>query len=208
MDIEQFKTKALESGFTEEQVNNYLAKKQATAPKIAISETGDLTPVKQQVPEMKIEKTSSIVDNPTMGTPFGARQSADIYSGGVNYGTDIIIPRGTEVKAPPGNWKVVDAFNGARTEGPKNAQRGINNGYGNSVLLENTETGEKMRFSHLTVGGVAVKPGQTISGGNVIGLSGATGNTAGKTGQHLDLEYYNSEGRISDVMNTPYAKYL
>lgn len=139
---------------------------------------------------------------------FGNRSSVERFSGGVNYGTDIAVPKGTKVAAPPGEWKVVDAFSSAQAEGPNNRQRSINSGYGNSVLLQNTQTGEKVRYSHLTMGGVGVKPGQVIKGGQVVGLTGATGNTAGRTGQHLDLEYYDSNGKIRDVMKSPYARYL
>lgn len=144
----------------------------------------------------------------TMGTQFGVRQAADKYSGGVNYGTDIIVPKGTKVAAPPGQWKVVEAFNGATVEGPQNKQGHLNKGYGNSVLIQNTETGEKLRMSHLTPGGVYVKPGQTIEGGTVLGATGASGNTAGRTGQHLDLEYYDAKGKISDPMKSSYAGFF
>lgn len=250
--MDEFKQQAIKSGYSEQEVDEYLTNKGANSPKFELDKSAgldinpnqfnleagkppivdmeipkleapqarpvnqDTIPNQQAVPEPQtIQPTQQTSGNspilsqsPTIGTQFGAKQSADIYSGGVNYGTDFIVPKGTKITAPPGKWKVVSAFNGAKAEGPKNSQRGINQGYGNSVLLENTETGEKMRFSHLTIGGVAVKPGQEVSGGDVIGLSGATGNTAGQTGQHLDLEYYNSKGRISDVMRTPYAQYL
>jgi len=139
---------------------------------------------------------------------FGNRSSVEKYSGGVNYGTDIAVPRGTKVSVPNGNWIAVDVFSGATAEGPNNRQGGSNRGYGNSVLLQNTATGEKLRFSHLTPGGVGVKRGQKVSGGDVVGRTGATGNTAGRTGQHVDIEYYNSNGRISNVRKSPYAQYI
>lgn len=139
---------------------------------------------------------------------FGNRSGVEKYSGGVNYGTDIAVPKGTPVAAPYGEWEVVEAFDQAGKEGPNNAQGGINRGYGNSVLIQNTKTGEKLRYSHLRVGGVGVKAGQTLSGGTVLGETGATGNTAGRTGQHLDLEYYNPQGKISNVEQTPYWRSL
>lgn len=139
---------------------------------------------------------------------FGNRNSIEKYSGGVNYGVDIAVPRGTPLAAPPGKWKVVEAYDGASVEGPNNKEGGSNRGYGNSVLLQNADTGEKMRFSHLQVGGVGVKPGQEIEGGTVFGKTGASGNTAGRTGQHLDWEYYDKNGKIADGLQTPYAQYL
>lgn len=137
---------------------------------------------------------------------FGNKSAVEKYSGGVNYGTDIAVPKGTPVAVPPGKWQVVEAFDKATAEGPNNRQGGINRGYGNSVLVKNVETGELMRFSHLSQ--VGVRPGQTIEGGAVFGKTGATGNVAGRTGQHLDLEYYDSRGRVSDVLKTPYARFL
>lgn len=160
-----------------------------------------------QMPAMG-DQQSVLGSKPIMGTQFGVRQGADKYSGGVNYGTDLIVPTGTPVAVPPGEWKVVEAFNKAGAEGPNNRDGGANRGYGNSVLVQNAQTGEKLRMSHLTRGGVMVKPGQTIKGGSIIGKSGATGNTAGRTGQHLDLEYYNKGGKIADVMKSPYGRFI
>jgi murein DD-endopeptidase MepM/ murein hydrolase activator NlpD len=144
----------------------------------------------------------------TLTQAFGNKSGVEKYSGGVNYGTDFAVPRGTRVAAPEGDWVVVESFDKAQAEGPGNAQGGINRGYGNSVLIQNTKTGEKLRYSHLRVGGVGVQQGQQISGGTVLGETGASGNTAGRTGQHLDLEYYNGNGRIANVMTSPYGRYL
>lgn len=165
-------------------------------------------PETDTVPQVATQ--SGIVSTePIMGTQFGVRQSADRYSHGINYGTDVIVPKGTKAAVPPeGEWKVVEAFGQAVAEGPHNRQGGINRGYGNSILVENTQTGEKLRYSHLTPGGVLVKPGETVPGGEVIGVTGATGNTAGRTGQHLDLEYYAPNGKIANVMRSPYGKYV
>lgn len=74
--------------------------------------------------------------------------------------------------------------------------------YGNSILVQNTETGEKLRYSHLSV--VAVGKGDVLDTGSFIGKSGATGNT---TGAHLDLEYYDKNGKLADVMRSAYGKH-
>ena len=144
--------------------------------------------------------------NPTITQTFGQRSGVEKYSGGVNYGTDFAVPRGTQAKLPKGNWQVVEAFNKATIGGANNAQGGINRGYGNSVLVRNKDTGEMLRFSHLRPGGVFVNEGQVLEGGQVIGETGATGNTAGRTGQHLDLEFYDKTGKLADVLRTPYYK--
>lgn len=132
---------------------------------------------------------------------FGEKNVADIYSKGINRGTDFNTPKGTPINLPQGNWRVIDAFTGATAEGPNNPQRGINQGYGNSVFVQNMDTGERLRFSHLSK--VNVQRGQTLKGG-LIGNTGATGNVAGKTGQHLDLEYFDSQGKLADVRKSSY----
>lgn len=137
---------------------------------------------------------------------FGNRNAIEKYSKGVNYGTDIAVPKGTPVALPPGEWKVIESFNGATASGSNNSQGGINRGYGNSVLVQNAQTGEKLRMSHLSQ--VGVQPGQVINGGSVIAKTGATGNVHGTTGEHLDLEYYTPQGQIADVLKTRYARYL
>ncbi|KKL88347.1 hypothetical protein LCGC14_1925630 [marine sediment metagenome] len=74
---------------------------------------------------------------------------------------------------------------------------GDNSGFGNSVLIQNTQTGETLRFSHLD--GVKVRPGQKIGGGQQLGVSGNTGNSSGS---HLDVEYRDSTGALRDVLGS------
>lgn len=145
----------------------------------------------------------SILSQPGQITQgFGnVNPAVERFSGGVNYGTDIGVPEGTTVTLPQGKWQIVDAFNGAKGSGY--IGNGENKGYGNSVLARNQQTGEQLRFSHLSQ--VGVKPGQTIDGGTVIGKTGATGNV---TGPHLDLEYYNQSGKLADVMQSLYRQFL
>lgn len=134
---------------------------------------------------------------------FGAKNKADIYSGGINYGVDIAVPRGTVVTIPNGKWQVVKVFNKATAQGPNNSQRGINEGYGNQVVVMNLDTGEKISLAHLS--SVTVRIGDLLNGGR-IGYSGATGNVAGRTGNHVDIEYYNKAGRKQDVTKSSYWK--
>lgn len=129
---------------------------------------------------------------------FGNRSAVEIFSGGVNRGTDFGAKRGTPVALPQGRWVVMESFGEAR-EGV----RGTNRGYGNSVKVRNQMTGEILRFSHL--GKVNVRPGQLVSSGQVVGLTGSTGNS---TGPHLDIEYISATGRLGDVRRSPYGKFL
>ena len=169
-------------------------------------------------PSARLQETTEVFDLPRQKSilgkkvavtqRFGNRSSVEKFSGGINYGVDFAAPRGTKVAVPEGRWKVLQAFSGARVEGPNNRQGGINSGYGNSVFVQNLDTGEKLRFSHLRVGGVNVKPNTTIQGGTIVGEVGASGNTAGRTGVHLDLEAYDSRGRPMDVLRSRYANQL
>lgn len=142
------------------------------------------------------------MDKKIVTQKFGNRSKVERYSGGVNRGTDFGVAKGTPIAVPEGRWKIIEVYDKATEEGPNNRQGGINKGYGNSIVVKNLDTGEKMRFSHLSK--VNTKSG-IVEGGTVVGLSGATGNVAGKTGQHLDLEYFDSKGKLRDVMASRYA---
>ena len=132
----------------------------------------------------------------TLTQQFGNRNHRyDAISGGVNRGADFAIPEGTPLFAPEGSWVVVDAYNGAKGRGMQNS------GWGNSALLQNKQTGEQIRMSHLSR--LGVKAGDEITGGSPIGLSGSTGHA---TGPHVDVEYINSNGKLSDVLRSPYAQ--
>lgn len=145
------------------------------------------------------DKFSGIIPRSRVTQTFGNKNPIERFSKGVNYGVDFGTKEGTPVNLPPGNWKVIESFGGA-----KSGKLGdpTNRGYGNSVLVQNLDTGEKLRFSHLSK--VGVSSGQTIKGG-LLGLTGRTGNV---TGAHLDLEYYNQLGKIADVLRSKYANYL
>lgn len=113
------------------------------------------------------------------------------YSGGYHTGTDFATPEGTPIALPSGKWRIVQAANG------------FNSGYGNSVLAENEETGEQMRFSHLSR--INTTPGAAIQGGSVVGFTGNTGNS---TGAHVDIEYMTKGGKKANLMNSRYAREL
>ena len=119
--------------------------------------------------------------------------------GGRNIGTDIAIPVGTELAVPTGEWKVIDTKTGVKGGNITDYKK---TPYGNSIFVQNTQTGEKLRFSHLSQ--VDVSKGDIIDTGTYIGKSGKTGNT---TGAHLDLEYYDNNGKLADVMKSKYGSF-
>lgn len=129
---------------------------------------------------------------------FGIKSPYDVFSGGVNTGTDLAVKEGTPVVVPTGRWRVLQTYGDASK--PGFIGDNTNSGYGNSVLLQNLDTGEKLRFSHLSQ--VGVRTGDVV-GGRTIALSGKTGNV---TGPHLDVEYYDARGKLADPMKSPYIK--
>lgn len=138
--------------------------------------------------------SDKILPNPVPVTQtFGNyNPTVEKYSGGVNYGTDLGASAGTPVSLPHGKWQVVEAKTGS-----------FNSGYGNSILVKDLATGYTLRFSHLS-DMQQVQPGQELSGG-LIGHTGATGNT---TGPHLDIETHTPDGKMIDVLRSPYGKYI
>lgn len=115
------------------------------------------------------------------------------YSGGINNGVDLGVSEGTPVNIPKGNWKVDEASNTGD----------FNRGYGNSAFMTDDSTGYKIRLSHLKQL-MALQQGQDFAGGN-IGEVGQTGNT---TGPHLDVEVYDPQGQLVDLLKSPFAKYF
>ena len=131
---------------------------------------------------------------------FGQRNKADVFSGGINFGVDFNAPTGTPVAAPPGgNWVVVESFGKATRKGFVGNRD--NRGFGNSIVLQNRKTGEKIRFSHLSPHNV--RPGQIVKGGQMIVKSGNTGNS---TGSHLDVEFTDASGRRGDILKSKYRR--
>lgn len=112
---------------------------------------------------------------------------------GYNYGTDIRtrdLGEGQRVYKLPVGATVVKVL---KDDGSRWGDISGHQGYGNSLLLR-LATGEMVRFSHMN-SILDVKEGDTINPGEVFGTPGTTGNTAG---EHLDLEYYNAQGQLSN----------
>lgn len=113
--------------------------------------------------------------------------------GHINYGTDIrtkdLTGSQRDLKLPVGA-RVVQVL---RDDGTRFGDRSGHKGYGNSLLVQ-LPSGEMIRMSHLS-SMIDVQPGDEIPAGTVFGTPGKTGNT---TGEHLDLEYYDQNGQISN----------
>lgn len=167
--------------------------------------TVQMDPVQQKSSNLPQPESQVNLDN----IQVTSRANQSYLGGRINRGTDFAGPQGTPVSLPKGEWEVLDARNDIRERTPENFTASSNYGWGNSVKVRNKDTGEVMRLSHMQHGSVPdLKPGQTLEGGKIIGAIGNTGNTHGKTGNHLDVEYYDSEGNRKDIANTQYVSGL
>lgn len=113
--------------------------------------------------------------------------------GNINYGTDLrtrdLAGPQRELKLPVGAT-VVKVL---KDDGTRFGDKSGHMGYGNSLLLR-LPSGEMLRFSHLSKV-LDVQEGDTIDPGETFGIPGTTGNTYG---EHLDLEYYDANGQVSN----------
>ncbi|MFC9594286.1 peptidoglycan DD-metalloendopeptidase family protein [Streptomyces sp. NPDC056944] len=111
-----------------------------------------------------------------IGTPY--RASGSMWSSGYHTGVDFIASTGTTVVAV-GPGTVYSAGDGGA--------------YGNQVVIQHAD-GTFSQYAHLS--SISVSAGQTVTGGQQIGLSGATGNV---TGPHLHFEMRTGPEYGSDI---------
>ncbi len=116
------------------------------------------------------------MDGATVGTPY--RMSGSMWSSGYHTGVDFVVPTGTSLKAVGAGTVVSAGWGGA---------------YGNQVVIKLND-GHYAQYAHLSQ--LSVSAGQTVSAGQQVGLSGATGNV---TGPHLHFEIRTAPGYGSDV---------
>ncbi|MFB7405824.1 LysM peptidoglycan-binding domain-containing M23 family metallopeptidase [Streptomyces sp. NPDC056202] len=111
-----------------------------------------------------------------MSTPY--RAAGSMWSSGYHTGVDFMASTGTKIVAV-GPGTVYSAGDGGA--------------YGNQVVIQHAD-GTFSQYAHLS--SISVSAGQTVSGGEQIGLSGATGNV---TGPHLHFEIRTGPDYGSDV---------
>ncbi|WP_328941598.1 LysM peptidoglycan-binding domain-containing M23 family metallopeptidase [Streptomyces sp. NBC_00250] len=111
-----------------------------------------------------------------MSTPY--RAAGSMWSSGYHTGVDFMASTGTTIVAV-GPGTVYSAGDGGA--------------YGNQVVIQHAD-GTFSQYAHLS--SISVSAGQTVSGGEQIGLSGATGNV---TGPHLHFEMRTGPEYGSDI---------
>ena len=119
----------------------------------------------------------------TIGT--GYRVAGSMWSSGYHTGVDFVVPTGTTVKAVAAGTVVSAAYDGA---------------YGNEVVIRHAD-GKYSQYAHMSQ--LSVSAGQTVTEGQQIGLSGATGNV---TGPHLHFEIRTTPYYGSDVDPVAYLR--
>ncbi|MEU9581687.1 M23 family metallopeptidase [Streptomyces chilikensis] len=118
-----------------------------------------------------------------LGTAY--RTAGSMWSSGYHTGVDFALPTGTPLKSVAAGT-VVSAGNGGA--------------YGNQVVIQHQD-GMYSQYAHLSQ--LSVSAGQTVTVGQQIGLSGATGNV---TGPHLHFEIRTSPEYGSDVDPVGYLR--
>ncbi|MFC9704527.1 peptidoglycan DD-metalloendopeptidase family protein [Streptomyces sp. NPDC056943] len=116
-------------------------------------------------------------------TPY--RASGSMWSSGYHTGVDFIASSGTTVRAVGAGTVVSAGWSGA---------------YGNEVVIQHAD-GNYSQYAHLS--SLSVSSGQTVTGGQQLGLSGSTGNS---TGPHLHFEIRTSPSYGSDVDPLAYLR--
>ncbi|MFE3519875.1 peptidoglycan DD-metalloendopeptidase family protein [Streptomyces sp. NPDC059166] len=123
------------------------------------------------------------VENPEVTTQY--RASGASWSSGYHTGSDFRAASGTSVRSI-GPGTVVSA--------------GWSGSYGNEVVIQHSD-GMYSQYAHLS--SLEVSAGQTVTGGEQIGLSGSTGNS---TGPHLHFEVRTGPSYGSDVDPIAYLR--
>ncbi|MET8076498.1 peptidoglycan DD-metalloendopeptidase family protein [Streptomyces sp. NPDC005303] len=123
------------------------------------------------------------VSGATIGT--GYRVAGSMWASGYHTGVDFVVPTGTSLKAVAAGTVVSAGWGGA---------------YGNQVVIKLND-GYYAQYAHLSQ--LSVSAGQTVTEGQQIGLSGATGNV---TGPHLHFEIRTTPDYGSDVDPVAYLR--
>ncbi|MFI0959923.1 peptidoglycan DD-metalloendopeptidase family protein [Streptomyces sp. NPDC021080] len=123
------------------------------------------------------------VDSSTVGT--GYKVAGSMWSSGYHTGVDFVVPTGTTIKSIAAGTVVSAGWGGA---------------YGNQVVIQHAD-GKYSQYAHMS--SLSVSAGQTVTEGQQIGLSGATGNV---TGPHLHFEIRTTPDYGSDVDPVAYLR--
>ncbi|MFF1477402.1 LysM peptidoglycan-binding domain-containing M23 family metallopeptidase [Streptomyces sp. NPDC058301] len=151
----------------------------ASAPKASAADTASSTTANQG----SSAGFRAPLDSVSIGTPY--RMAGSMWSSGYHTGVDFAAETGTVVKAVGAGTVVSAGWGGA---------------YGNQVVIRHAD-GMYSQYAHFSQ--LSVSAGQTVTEGQQIGLSGATGNV---TGPHLHFEIRTTPDYGSDVDPLAYLR--
>ncbi|MEU6597785.1 M23 family metallopeptidase [Streptomyces flaveolus] len=142
---------------------------------------------RQAAPKPAAQPASAGYTLPVAGATVGTgyHVAGSMWSSGYHTGVDFVVPTGTPLKAVAAGTVVSAGWGGA---------------YGNQVVIKLND-GYYAQYGHLSQ--LSVSAGQTVTAGQQIGLSGATGNV---TGPHLHFEIRTTPDYGSDVDPVAYLR--
>ncbi|MEU1126333.1 LysM peptidoglycan-binding domain-containing M23 family metallopeptidase [Streptomyces sp. NPDC005899] len=157
----------------------------AAAPKAAApaEKTADATAASAATDESNGSGYTTPVAGAGVTTQYHAAGSS--WSSGYHTGSDFQAASGTSVRSIGPGTVVSAGWSGA---------------YGNEIVIQHSD-GMYSQYAHLS--SLEVSAGQTVTGGQQIGLSGSTGNS---TGPHLHFEVRTGPGYGSDVDPIAYLR--
>ncbi|MCX5562334.1 LysM peptidoglycan-binding domain-containing M23 family metallopeptidase [Streptomyces sp. NBC_00038] len=162
------------------------AKSQSSAESSKSSESSTKTTAETTAPATDTASSSGYtmpVEGATVGTAY--KTAGSMWSSGYHTGVDFVVPTGTTIKSIAAGTVVSAGWGGA---------------YGNQVVIQHAD-GQYSQYAHMS--SLSVSAGQTVTEGQQIGLSGATGNV---TGPHLHFEIRTTPDYGSDVDPVAYLR--
>jgi len=124
------------------------------------------------------------IKNGKITTPYGVRGSH--WAAGYHTGTDFAANVGTQIRATKGGAVVFSGYSG-----------GWGQAYGYHVIISSYHNGKMIRHMYAHLSSRKVVAGQRVKAGDVIGLSGNTGNTTGPhlhyEERHTNYDYYDNQ---------------
>ncbi|MFJ4846847.1 MULTISPECIES: transglycosylase family protein [unclassified Streptomyces] len=151
--------------------------------KVALPDKPASTPAPAKPSTSSASGYTAPLDHVTLGTPY--HQAGSMWSKGYHTGVDFIASTGTKVKAIASGTVVSAGWGGS---------------YGNQVVIKHAD-GKYSQYAHMS--SLSVSAGQTVSEGQQLGLSGATGNV---TGPHLHFEVRTTASFGSDIDPLAYLR--
>ncbi|MEV5908635.1 peptidase [Streptomyces sp. WAC 01325] len=163
--------------------------KPSSASKSSAKDSSAAKPAAPKKATAAAETTSTVngFSAPLSGASLGTgyKVAGSMWSSGYHTGVDFAAATGTPLKAVGAGTVVSAGWGGA---------------YGNQVVIQLAD-GYYAQYAHLS--SLSVSSGQTVTAGQQIGLSGATGNV---TGPHLHFEIRTTPDYGSDVDPVAYLR--